>query len=55
VRFTYDNSSCEGGEVDDIQWRLDNDGLHLHLVAIQNAPFRVNKFYYEAKPWQKIE
>ncbi len=55
VRFTYDNSSCEGGEVDDIQWRLDNDGLHLHLVAIQNAPFRVNKFYYEANPWQKIE
>ncbi len=55
VRFTYDNSSCEGGEVDDIQWRLEEDGLHLHLIAIQNAPFRVNKFYYEAKPWQKVE
>jgi TRAP-type C4-dicarboxylate transport system substrate-binding protein/beta-lactamase regulating signal transducer with metallopeptidase domain len=55
VRFTYDNSSCEGGEVDDIQWRLDNDGLHLHLVAIQNAPFRVNKFYYETNPWKNIE
>jgi TRAP-type C4-dicarboxylate transport system substrate-binding protein/beta-lactamase regulating signal transducer with metallopeptidase domain len=53
VRFTY-TSGCEG-EVDDIQWRLDNDGLHLHLVAIQNAPFRVNKFYYEANPWQKVE
>jgi TRAP-type C4-dicarboxylate transport system substrate-binding protein len=53
VRFNY-TSGCDG-EVDDIQWRLDNDGLHLHLVAVQNAPFRVNKFYYEANPWQKIE
>jgi TRAP-type C4-dicarboxylate transport system substrate-binding protein len=53
VRFTY-TSGCDG-EVDDVQWRLDEDGLHLHLVAIQNAPFRVNKFYYEANPWKNIE
>jgi len=41
-------------EVDDIQWRLDDEGLHLHLVAIQNAPFEIIKASLEAKPYQKI-
>ena len=41
-------------EVDDIQWRLDDEGLHLHLVAIQNAPFEVIKASLEAKPYQKV-
>jgi len=41
-------------EVDDIQWRLDDEGLHLHLVAIENAPFEVIKASLEAKPYQKI-
>lgn len=41
-------------EVDDIQWRLDDEGLHLHLVAIQNAPFAVIKASLEAKPYQKV-
>jgi len=41
-------------EVDDIQWRLDDEGLHLHLVAIQNAPFADIKANLEAKPYQKI-
>jgi TRAP-type C4-dicarboxylate transport system substrate-binding protein len=41
-------------EVDDIQWRLDDQGLHLHLVAVQNAPFEVIKASLEAKPYQKI-
>jgi hypothetical protein len=54
VRLTYTDNNCNG-EVDDIQWRLEEDGLHFHLVAVQNVPFRVNKFYLEAKPWQKIE
>ena len=47
-----DNPDC-AGEVDDIQWRLDDDGLHLHLAAIKDAPLLENKAYIEAKPWQK--
>ena len=41
-------------EVDDIQWRLDDEGLHLHLVAIENAPFEVIRASLEARPYQKI-
>lgn len=58
VRITYTRNSgdCGGGhEVDDIQWRLEDDGLHLHLVAITNAPFDANRAYLEAKPWKKIK
>ncbi len=51
----YDSKDCSAQEVDDIQWRLEEDGLHLHLVAITYAPFTENKAYLEAKPWQKIE
>ena len=55
VRLTYfsDADECEG-EIDDIQWRIDDDGLHLHLVAIKNAGFTEMKALFEAKPWQKI-
>jgi C4-dicarboxylate-binding protein DctP len=42
------------GEIDDIQWRLDDEGLHLHLVAIENAPFEVIRASLEARPYQKI-
>lgn len=54
VRLTYSNSSenC-ANEVDDIQWRLDEDGLHFHVVDIKGAPFVENKAVYEAKPWQQ--
>jgi TRAP-type transport system periplasmic protein len=55
VRFTYTSGSDCKDEVDDVQWRLDEDGLHLHLVDIKNAGFAENKAYLEAKPWQKIE
>ena len=56
VRINYnDSKDCSAQEVDDIQWRLDNDGLHLHLIAITYAPFTENKAYLEAKPWQKVE
>jgi TRAP-type C4-dicarboxylate transport system substrate-binding protein len=41
-------------EVDDIQWRLDDQGLHLHLVNIKNAPFAEIKANLEAKPYQRI-
>ncbi|MFN8444814.1 MAG: hypothetical protein U0175_28770 [Caldilineaceae bacterium] len=54
VRLTfYDSPDCRS--VADIQWRLDTDGLRLHLVAIQGAPFLENKAYLEAKPWQQVE
>ena len=42
-------------EVDDIQWRLDEDGLHLHLVGIQGAKFLETQANFEAKPWQKVK
>ena len=54
VRITYTSGIDCKDEVDDLQWRLDAAGLHLHLVAIKNAPFVENKAYLEAKPWQKI-
>jgi hypothetical protein len=54
VRLTYFDSENCYGEIDDIQWRLDDDGLHLHLVAIENSHYIENKAMYEAKPWQKI-
>ena len=55
VRLTYfsDADECEG-EIDDIQWRIDGDGLHLHLVAIKNAGLMEMKALFEAKPWQKV-
>lgn len=55
VRITYTSGLACQDEVDDLQWRLDAAGLHLHLVAIKNAPFVENKAYLEAKPWQKVE
>lgn len=59
VRITYidtptDQDVCNG-VVEDVQWRLDDDGLHFQLIAAQNAPFLEDKASYEAKPWQKIE
>jgi TRAP-type C4-dicarboxylate transport system substrate-binding protein/Tol biopolymer transport system component len=57
VRFIYYQTTGDEcvNEVDDIQWRLDDEGLHLHLVAIKKASFKEMKAYYEAKPWQKVE
>lgn len=43
-----------GDIVDDIQWRLDEEGLHFHLLATQNDPFVEIRAMFEAKPWQKI-
>lgn len=54
VRLTYytDNHECEG-TVEDIQWRLDGDGLHFHVVAT-NGTLIETKAFWEAKPWKKI-
>jgi TRAP-type C4-dicarboxylate transport system substrate-binding protein len=48
VRFT------SGDVVDDIQWRLDEEGLHFHLLATQNDPFIEIRAMLEARPYQKI-
>lgn len=48
------NYDC-GTDRDDVQWRLDGDGLHLHLVATHGeAPIVELTAMYEAKPWQKV-
>jgi hypothetical protein len=55
VRFTYYTETNEClGEVDDLQWRLDEEGLHFHVLDVKNAPFTEIKAYLEAKPWQKV-
>jgi TRAP-type C4-dicarboxylate transport system substrate-binding protein len=54
ARFSYYNGDACNGSVEDINWRLDPDGLHLHLVAAQNEDFRNNMAQYEAKPWQEV-
>jgi TRAP-type C4-dicarboxylate transport system substrate-binding protein len=54
ARISYYNGDACAGSVEDINWRLDADGLHLHLVTAQNEDFRNNRAQYEAKLWQKI-
>jgi hypothetical protein len=55
VRFTYysDADECVG-QVDEVQWRLDGDGLHFRVVDLKNVDAVGAKTYYEAKPWKKI-
>ena len=58
VRIKYidtptDQDVCNG-IVEDLQWRLEDNGLHFQLIAAQNVPFLEDKAAYEAKPWQKI-
>jgi hypothetical protein len=45
VRFTYVVGGYCKGDVDDIQWGLEEDGLHLHLVAITGSSFAENQAY----------
>jgi TRAP-type transport system periplasmic protein len=60
VRLTYtqltpSQDQCTG-EVDDIQWRLDSQGLmHFQLVDAQNAQFGPWKLVWEAEPWQPVK
>jgi len=57
VSFTFTTSvplvTCDGA-IDDVQWRLDDDGLYFHLVASSGNPLVETKVTYEAKPFQKI-
>lgn len=52
VRVTTSND-C-GGVVNDVQWRLDNDGLHVHLVSTTNEKPVEAKASLESKPLQMI-
>ena len=52
VRLTYKTGVCEG--IEEIQWSLDENGLHFHLVSAPDAPLAEVTATYEAKPWQKI-
>ena len=49
---TSDPSECSFGP-NDIQWRIDEAGLHLHLVAATDKPVET-KAFYEAKTWQQV-
>jgi len=47
------SSDC-GNEVYNIRWRVDSDGLHLHVVSVQNGSTMEVTAILEAKPYQKI-
>lgn len=58
-RITYvdlglENYLCEK-QVDDLKWRLDEEGLHFNVEAIHEGLLAENTALYEAKPWQKVE
>jgi len=42
-------------EVDDIQWRLDQDGLHVHLLATPYGQLLEGQMMFDTKPWQKMK
>ena len=54
VRFipSIPSGTCDG--VDEVQWRLEEDGLHFHLVASSGGPLAAIQTTYEAKPFQQI-
>jgi hypothetical protein len=59
VRMTYvdlglGSYKC-GDEKDDLQWRLDEVGLHFHLVVNYGGPQAELTVLFETKPWQKVE
>lgn len=55
VRVTFPHTGHCPDEIDDVQWRLDDQGLlHLHLSAIQNAQLEEVKAAYDAKPFEKV-
>jgi hypothetical protein len=53
VRVTL-TPACNG-QVADLQWRLEEDGLRFHLVALTNGSFETGRAILETKPWQKKE
>jgi TRAP-type C4-dicarboxylate transport system substrate-binding protein len=56
VRFTYYSSADEcTNEVDNVQWRMDDAGIHFQVVTIENGPLGGSKTFWGAKPWQKVK
>jgi TRAP-type C4-dicarboxylate transport system substrate-binding protein len=55
VRLTYDPNTCSQPP-EDFQWRIDEEGLHLHHVASFNGgpPEVAWTPFYEATPWQQV-
>jgi hypothetical protein len=53
VRLTHINKDCDGG-LDNIQWRIDDKGLHIQLVATKGQ-FIEQKAFFGAKPLQKVK
>lgn len=54
-RLDYDSAGGEcGGEVDQISWTLEVDGLYLTIVAT-NAGLENQRAYLETKPWQPVD
>jgi hypothetical protein len=58
VRLSFHNTGmghyvCDNDH-DDLQWRLDADGLHFHLVDTTAGKVEITAIY-ETKPWQKVE
>ena len=57
VRIAFTTSIPSGtcdGNVDDVQWRLEDDGLYFQLVATNDDPFAAIQTTYEAKRFQQI-
>jgi pimeloyl-ACP methyl ester carboxylesterase len=54
-RLDYDPAGGDcGDEVDQISWTLEDDGLHLMIVA-STAGLEEQRAYLETKPWQQVD
>jgi hypothetical protein len=53
VRLTSTTKDCPS-EIEDFQSRLDDDGLHIQLLAAKNIEFAEVRANYVAKPWQNV-
>ena len=57
VRFSFHDTGLGHydcvNDHDNVQWRLDTDGLHFHLVETTASKVEITAIY-EAKPWQKV-
>jgi TRAP-type C4-dicarboxylate transport system substrate-binding protein len=52
VRITF-SQDC-GGEIYEVQWRIDNDGLHFHLLSTTNEKPVEVRASLETKPYQEM-
>jgi TRAP-type C4-dicarboxylate transport system substrate-binding protein len=61
VVMTYDNDPAKGwtddcpGEVDTVQWRLDDQGLlQIHAISVQNGNLHDAQAFWGIKPWKPV-